>query len=851
MLKKRILASSMASVMALTSISAVAFADETATYGKKTRKELSDYLNSAEVKEKRDKLDEYNIDMVDDFNEAYTHAQTVIANNDATETDITAAYRMMSAVVARTTHHTLNELKDLIATVKTKLGSSNELKNGFQGDTRYSDSAYSTAEGALSSAEDIANDTSATAIQIDGAYAELASANAALVLKETVTKSSFSNEYNKLYKAVTEKGKAYDTWVRFTIKDTGVNGYDGYTVAYGALIDHMNSVAEAAKTKLDTYTANTATITSDSAYVTAYNAIIDANKVLNGVASSKPISYVTSSSKTSILKLIGAGGKYHNKLAFEYSSAGETAGVGKLFKGILTLDNGLQYWNGSAYAAATGKKAVKGNANTAWTDVTADKPQLKVKLSKAIRVKYRADDSKAIEAVEAANRTTAGYTLVQSGTELDLAANAYIGRELKKASVVTNTIKAANKVIDGSQNRDEVSTGNQLDFGYGWFAGAWTQGNNLVAKVSGSSAVDSRAMADLGVDGATVDNGVDLQVALKIAQNLVEGTPNSGTDTALITKDIDTNGSFVTLANYANIIKGATNRAVNAREWEIAHNYLVLALNDYFPDTVVNEVKHSRSEIESKIKETEDLCEKAVNISLAATEYGKAINAVKDARAWIAASKATKNYKDNETTIKIGDAALFDGNDAVYTLNLENTGATSAGMWEALNNVYTALKNITDKYSTTYGDIASAIAEAAARYDVSKNADLKAAIDTCAYRLSVVEPNETDPAAFEGEREFQAKNYINGKDGSDSTKALLNAYNNLKTILAGEMKGDANGDGKITTADATAILKHVVAAEGSADKLTGTKLANADCDGVAGITSADAAWVLKKVAESV
>lgn len=847
MLKKRILASSMASVMALTSISAVAFADEAATYGKKTRKELSDYLNSAEVKEKREKLDEYNIDMVDDFNEAYTHAQTVIANNDATETDITAAYRMMSAVVARTTHHTLNELKELIATVKTKLGSSNELKNGFQGDTRYSDSAYSTAEGAVSSAEDIANDGNATAIQIDDAYAELASANNALVLKDTVTKSAFSNEYNKLYKAVTEKGKAYDTWVRFTIKDTGVNGYDGYTVAYGALIDHMNSVAEAAKTRLDTYTANTATITSDSAYVTAYNAIVEANKVLNGVASSKPISYVTSSSKTSILKLIGAGGKYHNKLAYEYSTADETAGVGKLFKDILTADSKLQYWNGSAYVAATGKKATQADATTAWIDKTSDKPQLKVKLGTKIWVQYDANDTKAIKAVAAA--ATDGYTAVEVGTILDLAANAYIGTELKDTSVVTDAIKAENKVIDGSQTADYAQNSDQLDFGYGWFAGSWTQGNNLVAKVSGSTAVDSQAQAALGKDGADVDNGVDLQVALKIAQNLVEGTPNSATDTPLIDENLDTNGSFVTLANYANIVAGATNRPVNAREWEIAYNYLVLALNDYFPDTVVNVEKHSRSEIESKIKETEDLCEKAVNISLAATEYGNAINAVKDARAWITASKANKNYKDNETVIKIGDVALFDGTGSYIDLN--GDGATSAGMWVALNNVYTALKNITDKYSTTYGDVASAIAEAAARYDVSKNADLKAAIDTCAYRLSVVEPNDTDPAAFEGEREFQAKNYINGKDGSDSTKALLNAYNNLKTILAGEMKGDANGDGKITTADATAILKHVVAAEGSADKLTGTKLANADCDGNAGITSADATWVLKKVAETV
>lgn len=55
--------------------------------------------------------------------------------------------------------------------------------------------------------------------------------------------------------------------------------------------------------------------------------------------------------------------------------------------------------------------------------------------------------------------------------------------------------------------------------------------------------------------------------------------------------------------------------------------------------------------------------------------------------------------------------------------------------------------------------------------------------------------------------------------------------------------GDVNGDGKITAADVTAVIKHIV----EINKLSGINWANADVNDDGKITAADATTILKQV----
>ena len=99
MLRRNILTSAMASVMALTSISAVAFADETATDVKnvKTKADLEAFVK--EMVAFRDKsLDDYGSVTQDNFLNALAFAENVLDDAASTIDDYTSAYMILESV---------------------------------------------------------------------------------------------------------------------------------------------------------------------------------------------------------------------------------------------------------------------------------------------------------------------------------------------------------------------------------------------------------------------------------------------------------------------------------------------------------------------------------------------------------------------------------------------------------------------------------------------------------------------------------------------------------------------------------------------------------------------------------
>ena len=111
-------------------------------------------------------------------------------------------------------------------------------------------------------------------------------------------------------------------------------------------------------------------------------------------------------------------------------------------------------------------------------------------------------------------------------------------------------------------------------------------------------------------------------------------------------------------------------------------------------------------------------------------------------------------------------------------------------------------------------------------------------------RLYTATDDDTHTVAREdGDIKFDKKSV------NKSHNDVLLAYNALKAQLDGTavstVKGDADGDGKISAKDATAILKHVAKTE----TLNEAGEKNADVNGDGKVTAADATAILKHVAK--
>ena len=153
MLKKRILASSMASVMALSAVSVVAFADETATdFGEVvTKAELKEHLKTYESLIKGE-INNYGSVQALRFQEAYDHATYVAADANADDASVIAAYQMVKAVYETLEQYDNEDLKELIAENKPTYDGNNILNEEIM-DNIYDEDAYIAFKNAYEEAE--------------------------------------------------------------------------------------------------------------------------------------------------------------------------------------------------------------------------------------------------------------------------------------------------------------------------------------------------------------------------------------------------------------------------------------------------------------------------------------------------------------------------------------------------------------------------------------------------------------------------------------------------------------------------------------------------------------------------
>lgn len=213
MLKKRILASSMASVMALSGVSLVAFAD-TKDYGEAvTKAELEAYVKSFD-EFIANEIDNYGTIQADNFRQAIDHANVVLADAKADkDVDYTAAYQMVKTIYDRLEQHTNDELKALLKDNLATYESNNILNEEYQ-DKIYDQGKFDTFAAAYGEAEFYVD--SGDIRGITDAWIALDKAVRALKPLTPISKSDFRTAL-AAYEQLELQMKTYESWRRGTI----------------------------------------------------------------------------------------------------------------------------------------------------------------------------------------------------------------------------------------------------------------------------------------------------------------------------------------------------------------------------------------------------------------------------------------------------------------------------------------------------------------------------------------------------------------------------------------------------------------------------------------------------------
>lgn len=214
-MKKRIFAASMASVMALSSVSVVAFADETVKVDAQesvTKAELKEYVKSFDSFLKSDIYD-YGTTQAEQLQNAIDYAENVAANAKATDEDCTAAYQMLKTVFASLKQYSATELKELIADCTPDYDTENIL-NADLGDKIWNQDTFEDFELAYDDAKGFVD--SEDGRLICDAYVDLKTAHDALKELTSVTKAEFRAVLRD-YEAIATKAGSFELWRRGTV----------------------------------------------------------------------------------------------------------------------------------------------------------------------------------------------------------------------------------------------------------------------------------------------------------------------------------------------------------------------------------------------------------------------------------------------------------------------------------------------------------------------------------------------------------------------------------------------------------------------------------------------------------
>lgn len=841
MLRRRILASAMASVMAIGSVAVVASAETAtaATTQVKSRDDLKAYISSLDSF-RSTKIYDYGSVSGENFLNALEYADNVLDNTKSTVDDYTTAYAMVEAVYNKLKIYTAEELKALVNSSKS-IYETNNINNEDLGDAIYTADSFSAFEEAYEDAESVLN--SADSRIITDAYEVLYAAKAALSPLDVVTKAQFRAAL-KAYETALSKEFAYDAWRVGTI-DTGWAywGYQDQSVAYGTVYEHVASLKTGINDAYGEFDEiKSVNKTTQTNIVDAYKACVAATTVLNGFKADD----TNRATKANVKTLLN---QYNGRLVYDY----KTTDAEKLYEAVVALLGADKVHNrkGDKYSSNIDMKLAGVAAGAdAWYVVESSYTvnpnggtwSTSVDKKNSAEISIKTDSKFYIELTKdgyatgnvATDKTGFDYyKLINAKSEVDL--TDYIKVDAASVDHATD-----NHLINNVNDGDAVTGSSYPVIGqWGAIAGA-TQTMNGSYTNSSNEAVDTYA---------------DLGKAMELAELYLTGEKKDIEGNTLI-EDIDTIDAIS-----AGSAKGSST------EWTLVYRYLKYALADKYDASYGTKTK---ADVSALIDKCYELAELTGDAALFSCNHNTLVTARQDAINWVKAANKIKTYKDNVTP-------------AECTGTIINGSLIATQVYETLEGKYNQLLKDYNAFKYSFEQIYIEISEVKDSID---NGDLKAtdaltaALENTAYYLSVVESIDVDASgtsieldndAFTSDRQFQGFNrvYTNGDNEYDlkldssttvkipksSKNAASLSHANLtaayEALLAAvkeqtEVKtvvGDVNGDGVVNALDAAAILK-AVAAGTAIDAAAG----DYNADGV--VNALDASAILKAVTQA-
>ena len=817
MLKKRILASSLASVMALSSVSVVAFADETATAD-----DFGEVVTKAELKEVvknfKDFIDnelaEYGTTQSEQFMDAYNHAKVVSEDTDANDDDATAAYQMLISVREKMNQYTKEDLEELLDECQADYDTENKRDKNAPDDLIWNAGAFGTFEAAFADAERCVD--FGTGRDITNLYVELKKAHDALPGKKlkTVNKTQFRAAL-KEYETLISNEKNYEPWRRgkFTVNSTTGDSKD-----------------EDDK-KLELTKANT---------------IVTFDEVLK---------IVTGASDNSVVLFVKDDGVTPRPL-----------GTNKCW--IKTdVENNIDvrdYIN----AASEAFEAYEKTNITSNQDIYA---AYEVCLD-AVKV-FKGWKPDATNYAKAANITSLNkqyqkefvkHFVTASDFFTDVAFKAVIGDDFKvksKANIETDTSNAYTVkngyVVDASNDQPVVLTAKDgkfdLNGGTKYKAIADTKlefklkpGDDLTKYIPVVSTLCATTTTNAEKDiKAMLELFEEVQKAKTDAEWEAFDTSFKGADVlnALQTYKLDTHSTIKTADGSSPV-------------YTLIYRALYYAYMDELTPAAADDI-YKLPDLRNLIEDAYELAEKVGDFAKFQTEYNILVTSRQGAKEFereaTALARKDKDYKDGEDGVAFTlNKVINEGGTKTVAAQTYSAGddITTTVVYEALNEIYTDLSNAFKDYPISFGEIADLVADAAEGVEsgVYGDAVAEAAADV-AFKLSTLKIDDEENQPFSEDRKLNklGRLYVNEK-ASDDEKALNTAVEALKKAIEEAstenpdvVLGDLDGDNVASAKDALMIVQAAV----GLITLTDDQKAAADFNKDGKVTSDDALAIVK------
>lgn len=790
-MKKRIFAASMASVMALSSVSVVAFADETkADFGEAvTKAELKELLATIEKDIDKGVYDEYGTKFGEIFTKAFEAAKLAI--EDGNDDDITAAYQVLKSVLAKKQDVTNAVLKELVGELSGKYNKGNIINDELEDDYYYEPDTWAAFANAYEEAEIACDSDNKT--EVCDAYFTLYDADAALKATTQVTKTKLNEAY-KAYREVIEQKNKYEDWRRGTATESVNSG-------------STDGVKPDFKNTLVTFGDLFGIISGDSKATTL------GGKSVTGTWIKFEGTKLEDSIDTTFKKFMGL------KTATKTANA-EIVNAYNACQDAVRVYNGWKVDDVRRGSKASFEALIRTNATTLWTlDLNKD--------GKADALAGAQD-----AAFFGATPTGATWSIKDGKIYLNNGTSSDIVVKLDENSKMAYA--ADGKFTDGAGANPKtvaVPKNGKLDV-----TKYMPEFNLKTAGIAYLGYLDVKCKAD-GNFGVTLTDALQAKeniAAVEAAKVDVDYSVNFDTSANGTTAD-------VALSKEYNNIMAVTAKSNSAAAYSLAYRILEYALKDIIP---APDASYKKSDVKAYVAKANDLLKEAENSATFATESADLATALAATAEWLAAA-SKKDYVEYEAV----------NYTAVKTKGDIDDGATSTKVWKEIDKEYTALSKKLANFPYSYEEIVGTIADVAEGLDAKaygNSADaVKAALEKVAYDLVTLKtatatannPYDEDTYAF-------IKYNRVHKSETDSQKALVADYKALlKTVEdAGKSdvtKGDIDGDGVVSALDALAALK----AASEAITLTDAQKAAADVDGDGYVTALDALAILKAASQ--